>query len=128
MISRASAWDTLLVDPERLGAAAHLHARPRRLEVRIDADGQARRGAELSGDRERAAGFGLGFDVERHPGDGSPARARHRACRAGESWSARVLPGGEDHVELAARGDVEPSSTSHQFEDWPIGICFYCIM
>ena len=36
----------LLVDPERLGAAAHLHARAAQLEIGIDPDRQPRRRAE----------------------------------------------------------------------------------
>ena len=73
------------VDPERLGAAAHAHARALDLEIGIDPDGEPRRPAELRADREGALGLALGFAVERDAGLDRLLELDDRACRGRRS-------------------------------------------
>ncbi len=42
------------IEPERLGAAAHLHPRAAQFEIGVDPDREARRDADLFGDRQCA--------------------------------------------------------------------------
>ena len=54
-----SAGTRVGIDPERLGAAAHPHARALDLEIGIDPDRQPGPAPELAGDRQRALDLAL---------------------------------------------------------------------
>src|SRR3546814_3172686 len=53
------------VNPEGLGSATHLHARPLEVEVGIDPHREVRGEAEMIRDRERASGLARRFKIER---------------------------------------------------------------
>src|SRR5690606_687619 len=114
-----------LVDAERLGPAAHLHPRAAQLEIRIDANGEARSNAEALADRQRTASLAGGFEVEGHALADRQLQLAVALARAGEADHPRVLPRRDGQLQLSGRSDVEPvDQSSHQLEDRPIRICF----
>ena len=77
--------DLLRVDAELLRAAAHPHAGPLDLEVRIDADGDARTDPEALADHRDALGLGLRLHLDRHPGGDRLGQLGDRLARARRS-------------------------------------------
>ena len=96
------------VDPEGLGPAAHLHPRSLELEIGIDANREARRHAKSLGDGQRAARFGLAFEIERDARGDRGFEFQVALARPGEAHPAQVEPGRPNQFQLAARRDIEP--------------------
>src|SRR5690606_18100798 len=115
----------LRVDPERLGAPAHLHARAAQLEIGVYSDRQPWRHAFGLGDSQRAAGLVLGFEVERDASADRGAQFGVALSGASETYPGGVEPGIEREAQLAPGRDVEAvDQTCYQFEDWRVRICF----
>ena len=95
------------IDPERLGAAAHPHARALDLEIGVDPDREPGPPAELGGDRQRALRLALGFDVEGDAGIDRLGKSASRLPGPAKLMLGRIGAGLEREVQLARRGDVE---------------------
>jgi hypothetical protein len=102
------------IDAERLGPAAHLHARSLELEIGIDPNREARRLARPLGNGERALRLALAFQIERRAMQNGFFQLAVALARPGEADARAVDPGLSHHVQLAARRDVEPvDQTGH---------------
>ena len=95
------------IDPERLGAAAHAHARALDLEVGIDPDGEPRRPPQLRADREGALGLAFGFAVERNARPDRLLEFGVALAGAGKADFGRIAAGLQGEAQFAARSDVE---------------------
>ncbi len=95
------------VDAELLGAAAHLHAGPLQLEVRVHAHGHARDDAQLRADVLQQVDLAHGLEIEQHPRRDGLAQFRFALAGAREADLARIGPGVQRHLQLTSGGDVD---------------------
>ena len=98
------------IDPERLGAAAHPHARALDLEIGIDPDREPRPAAELGGDRQRALDLALGFGVEGDAGLDRLGKVGVALAGAGEADPAASAPASSAKSSSPAEAMSRPST------------------
>ena len=119
----------LSIDAERLGSAAHFHARTLQVEVGIYPDGKARNFSKSLSNRNCARSFAFGLKIQRCPCDNR--RFQFRVALAGPSkadphW---INPGLLDQRELSARGYIKSIDQSrHRGQQRAIGIGLHGIV
>src|SRR3546814_12384102 len=91
------------VNPEGLGSATHLHARPLEVEVGIDPHREVRGEAEMIRDRERASGLARRFKIERRAGGDRCFEFAVALAGAGETDVGGGHAACERRLEFAAR-------------------------
>ena len=93
--------------PKGLAPPAHLHARALEFEIGIDANGEPRGFTKPLGNRQRALGFVLAFEIECDTGSDSGFEFFVALARSGETHTRQIETGRPYHLQLSPGGDIE---------------------